>query len=61
LATGKNLRIERIVPTGLYAFNRLGFSTQVPANAVYLTDGSPRRRDVSGNFSGQKSVQEKKN
>lgn len=33
----------RIVPTGLYALNRLGLSTQVPANAVYLTDGSPRR------------------
>ncbi|MCL2328478.1 MAG: type IV toxin-antitoxin system AbiEi family antitoxin domain-containing protein [Bacteroidetes bacterium] len=33
----------RIVPTGVYALNRLGFSTQVPANAVYLTDGSPRR------------------
>jgi len=36
----------RIVPTGLYALNRLGFSTQVPANAVYLTDGSPRRIKV---------------
>src|SRR5215469_10585816 len=33
----------RIVPTGLYALNRLGLSTQVPANFVYLTDGSPRR------------------
>lgn len=33
----------RIVPTGIYALNRLGLSTQVPANAVYLTDGSPRR------------------
>lgn len=33
----------RIAPTGLYALNRLGLSTQVPANAVYLTDGSPRR------------------
>ncbi|MGL4908912.1 MAG: DUF6088 family protein [Bacteroidales bacterium] len=33
----------RIVPTGVYALNRLGLSTQVPANAVYLTDGSPRR------------------
>jgi hypothetical protein len=36
----------RIVPTGLYALNRLGLSTQVPANAVYLTDGSPRRIKV---------------
>lgn len=33
----------RIVPTGLYALNQLGLSSQVPANAVYLTDGSPRR------------------
>ena len=29
----------RIVPTGLYALNRLGFSTQVPMNVQYLTDG----------------------
>ena len=36
----------RIVPTGLYALNRLGLSTQVPANAVFLTDGSPRRIKV---------------
>lgn len=33
----------RIVPTGDYALNVLGFSTQVPANIVYLTDGSPRK------------------
>lgn len=33
----------RIVPTGLYALNRLGFSTQVPMNFVFLTDGTPRR------------------
>lgn len=33
----------RIVPTGIYALNRLGLSTQVPANFVYLTDGSARR------------------
>jgi len=33
----------RIVPTGIYALNRLGLSTQVPANFVFLTDGSPRR------------------
>ena len=36
----------RIVPTGIFALNRLGLSTQVPANAVYLTDGSPRRIKV---------------
>jgi len=33
----------RIAPTGVYALNRLGLSTQVPTNFVYLTDGSPRR------------------
>jgi len=32
----------RIRPTGSYALNRLGLSTQVPMNLVYLTDG-PRR------------------
>ncbi|MDR3184095.1 MAG: type IV toxin-antitoxin system AbiEi family antitoxin domain-containing protein [Prevotellaceae bacterium] len=35
-----------IVPTGVYALNRLGFSTQVPMNFVYLTDGTPRRIKV---------------
>lgn len=33
----------QIVPSGEYAQNRLGLSTQVPMNYVYLTDGSPRR------------------
>jgi DNA-directed RNA polymerase subunit K/omega len=33
----------RIVPTGSYALNALGLSTQVPANAVFITDGAPRR------------------
>jgi hypothetical protein len=33
----------RIVPTGVYALNRLGLSTQVPMNFVFLTDGTPRR------------------
>ena len=33
----------RIVPTGSYALNVLGLSTQVPANVVYLTDGAPRK------------------
>lgn len=36
----------RIVPTGSYAQNRLGLSTQIPMNAVFLTDGSPRRIKV---------------
>jgi hypothetical protein len=33
----------RIVPTGIFALNALGLSTQVPLNAVYLTDGSARK------------------
>lgn len=32
----------RIIPTGINALNKLGLSTQVPMNPVYLTDGSPR-------------------
>ncbi len=38
----------RIVPTGDYALNVLGLSTQVPMNSVYLTDGSPRKVEISG-------------
>ena len=37
----------RIVPTGIYALNRLGFSTQIPMNVVYLTDGSERKLNLS--------------
>ena len=35
---------ERVVirPTGSYALNKLGLSTQVPTKVVYLTNGSPR-------------------
>ena len=36
----------RIVPTGEYALNALGLSTQVVMNAVYITDGAPRRIKV---------------
>ena len=36
----------RIVPTGSYALNGLGLSTQVPLNAVYLTDGAARKVKV---------------
>ncbi|MBR1807873.1 MAG: hypothetical protein IJ776_00590 [Paludibacteraceae bacterium] len=32
-----------IVPTGSYALNMLGLSTQVPGNAVFLTTGSSRQ------------------
>jgi hypothetical protein len=33
----------QILPTGTTAENYLGFSTQVPMNAVYLTSGTPRK------------------
>ena len=32
----------RLIPTGLYALNKLGLSTQVPMRVVFLTDGAPR-------------------
>lgn len=41
LGIAKRDRIK-IVPTGVYALNALGLSTQVPLNLVYLTDGTPR-------------------
>jgi hypothetical protein len=36
----------RIVPTGLYALNVMGLSTQVPTNIVFHTDGAPRKIKV---------------
>ena len=33
----------RIEPTGVFALNSLGLSTQIPVNVVYLTDGIPRK------------------
>lgn len=41
---------SRVVPSGAVAANRLGFSTQVPAKPVYLTDGRTRTVRV-GNVS----------
>lgn len=38
----------RTIPTGAYALNALGLSTQVPLNIVLLTDGSPRTIKVGG-------------
>ena len=32
----------RLIPTGVYAMNRLGLSTQVPAKVIFLTDSAPR-------------------
>ncbi len=40
-AIAKRDRI-RTLPTGSYALNAIGLSTQVPINIVMLTDGSPR-------------------
>jgi hypothetical protein len=36
----------RIIPTGSFALHKLGLTTQVPMNVVYLTDGSPRKIQV---------------
>jgi len=36
----------RIIPTGVWALNALGLSTQVPMNVVYLTDGAARKIDL---------------
>lgn len=36
----------RIVPTGIFALNRLGLSTQMPMNVIYLTDGAARKIKV---------------
>lgn len=41
LGIAKRDRIK-ILPTGVYALNALGLSTQIPMKLVYLTDGSPR-------------------
>lgn len=45
----------RIVPTGAYALNRLGLSTQVPVNVVFLTDSSARKIKI-----GKRSILFKK-
>jgi len=42
----RNRDQARIIPTGSYAQYRLGLTTQVPMNVVYLTDGSPRKMQV---------------
>lgn len=36
----------RIIPTGIYALQQLGMSTQIPMNVIYLTDGAPRKIKV---------------
>jgi len=36
----------RIIPTGLFAENLLGLSTQLPMKIIYLTDGTPRKLEI---------------
>ncbi len=36
----------RIAPTGAYVLNQLGLSTQIPANVVFVTDGSQRHVSI---------------
>ncbi len=45
----------KIVPSGTYALNKLGLSTQIPLKLVYLTDGSPREIQI-----GKRSIKLKK-
>ena len=53
-AIAKRDRI-RTVPTGSYALNALGLSTQIPMNIVLLTDGSPREIKI-----GKRTIKFKK-
>jgi len=53
-AIAKRDRI-RTLPTGSYALNALGLSSQVPMNIVLLTDGSPRKIKI-----GKRTIQFKK-
>ena len=39
----------KIIPEGDYALNRLGLSTQVPMNIIFLTDGTARKIKI-GNY-----------
>jgi hypothetical protein len=43
------------LPTGVYALNALGLSTQVPLNIVFLTDGAARTIKV-----GKRTIKLKK-
>lgn len=44
-AIAKRDRVK-IVPTGVYALNKLGLSEQIPMNVVFITNGAPRRIQV---------------
>ena len=41
----------RLMPTGVYALNALGLSTQIPMRVVFLTDGTPRIINIEGKAS----------
>ena len=41
----------RLIPTGIYALNALGLSTQIPMRVVFLTDGTPRVINIEGKAS----------
>lgn len=45
----------RTIPTGTYALNALGLSTQIPTKIVLLTDGSPREIKI-----GKRTIKFKK-
>ncbi len=53
---------EKVVirPTGSYALNKLGLSTQVPTKVVFLTDGSPRKIKIGKGSITFKSTTPKK-
>lgn len=46
LAVAKHDNVK-INPTGAYAMHALGLSTQVPVNAYFITNGSPRKIKIS--------------
>ena len=41
----------RLIPTGVYALNALGLSTQMPMRVVFLTDETPRIINIEGKAS----------
>jgi predicted transcriptional regulator of viral defense system len=49
-----------IKPTGAYALNRIGLSTQVPMKVVYLTNGESRKIKVGKNIITFKNTTSKK-
>jgi len=50
----------KILPTGAWALNKLGLSTQVPTKVVYLTDGEKKQLRLGRNSITFKSTTPKK-